>query len=65
MKNLFRNIVVTCFVIVLTVAPASNYAGTTGKISGTVKDAATNEPLPGCNIIIDLGAQKSCKYLIT
>jgi outer membrane receptor protein involved in Fe transport len=59
LKNLFRNIFVTCFVIVLAVAPASNYAGTTGKISGTIKDADTNEPLPGCNIIIegtDLGA---------
>ncbi|RKY93922.1 MAG: hypothetical protein DRQ13_08860, partial [Ignavibacteriae bacterium] len=59
MKNLFRNIVVTCFVIVFTFAPASNFAGTTGKISGTVKDADTNEPLPGCNIVIegtDLGA---------
>ena len=37
----------------------STLAGTTGKISGTVKDTNTNEPLPGCNIIIegtDLGA---------
>lgn len=59
MKNLFNNIVVTCFAILIIVAPVSNYAGTTGKISGTVKDAATNDPLPGCNIIIegtDLGA---------
>lgn len=29
------------------------YAGTTGKISGSVKDAETNEPLPGCNIVIE------------
>jgi hypothetical protein len=59
LKNLFRNIIVACFVIVLTVAPAVIYAGTTGKISGTVNDSDTNEPLPGCNIIIegtDLGA---------
>ncbi len=27
----------------------STLAGTTGKISGTVKDTDTNEPLPGCN----------------
>ncbi len=57
MKNLFRNVVVACFV--MTLAPVSNYAGTTGKISGTIKDASTNEPLPGCNIVIegtDLGA---------
>ncbi|HEX9655128.1 MAG TPA: TonB-dependent receptor, partial [bacterium] len=29
------------------------YAGTTGKISGRVVDAQTQEPLPGANIIID------------
>ncbi|MEW6061698.1 MAG: TonB-dependent receptor [Bacteroidota bacterium] len=28
------------------------YAGTTGKISGTVSDARTGEPLPGVNIIL-------------
>ena len=45
--------------IVITFIPAISFAGTTGKISGTVKDASTNDPLPGCNIIIegtDLGA---------
>jgi hypothetical protein len=31
----------------------STLAGITGKISGTLKDAETNEPLPGCNIIIE------------
>ncbi|HPG42164.1 MAG TPA: TonB-dependent receptor [bacterium] len=31
----------------------SVYAGTTGKISGIIKDAETLEPLPGVNIIID------------
>jgi outer membrane receptor protein involved in Fe transport len=31
----------------------STLAGTTGKISGIVRDAETNEPLPGCNIIIE------------
>jgi hypothetical protein len=39
--------------------PSLIYAGTTGKISGTVKDSETGEPLPGCNIMIigtDLGA---------
>jgi len=29
------------------------YAGTTGKISGIVRDSQTNEPLPGANIVID------------
>jgi len=28
------------------------YSGTTGKIAGIVKDAATGETIPGCNIII-------------
>ncbi|MEW6511444.1 MAG: TonB-dependent receptor [Bacteroidota bacterium] len=28
-------------------------AGTTGKISGVVRDARTNEPLPGVNVVID------------
>lgn len=28
------------------------YAGTTGKIAGVVKDAATGEPIPGCNVLI-------------
>ena len=28
-------------------------AGTTGKLAGTVKDEKTNEPLIGCNIMID------------
>jgi len=28
-------------------------AGTTGKIAGTVKDAATGEPLPGANIVLE------------
>ena len=45
--------------IVITFIPAISFGGTTGKISGTVKDASTNDPLPGCNIIIegtDLGA---------
>jgi len=31
----------------------STLAGTTGKISGIVRDAETNDPLPGCNIIIE------------
>lgn len=29
------------------------YAGTTGKITGVVKDAETNQPLPGANVIIE------------
>jgi outer membrane receptor protein involved in Fe transport len=29
------------------------YSGTTGKVAGVVKDAATGELIPGCNIIIE------------
>ncbi len=29
------------------------FAGTTGKIAGTVKDAKTGEPLPGVNIVVE------------
>ena len=53
MDNYFRKLFVSSFVIILTFIPAFIYAGTTGKISGTVKDASTNEPLPGCNILIE------------
>ncbi len=31
----------------------SLFAGTTGKISGVVKDADTGEPLPGANVVIE------------
>jgi outer membrane receptor protein involved in Fe transport len=53
LKNLFRNILVPCLAIIIIIAPFYIYAGTTGKISGIAKDAETNEPLPGCNIIIE------------
>ena len=52
MKNLFRKIITHCLIII-TFAPAIIFAGTSGKISGIVRDAETNEPLPGCNIIIE------------
>ena len=47
----------TLLLILLT--PFFIYAGTTGKLSGTVTDAQTGEPLIGANVIIsgtDLGA---------
>jgi outer membrane receptor protein involved in Fe transport len=58
-KKKFRKFTVCSFLIFLSVVPSLIYAGTTGKISGTVKDSETGEPLPGCNIMIigtDLGA---------
>ena len=53
MKNLLRKIFVLNLLIVISFASTFVYAGTTGKISGFVRDAETNEPLPGCNIIIE------------
>ncbi|MBN1154875.1 carboxypeptidase-like regulatory domain-containing protein [candidate division KSB1 bacterium] len=41
---------VISFIILLT---GITYAGTTGKITGIVRDGETNDPLPGANIIID------------
>jgi outer membrane receptor for ferrienterochelin and colicin len=47
------------FLLLLLFTPCIVYAGTTGKLSGSVKDAQTGEPLIGANIIIvgtDFGA---------
>ena len=47
------------FLLIFLLTPLSIYAGTTGKLSGSVKDAQTGEPLVGANILIvgtDLGA---------
>ena len=40
-------------VVILSIVPSFIFAGTTGKIAGFVKDAATGEPLPGCNVLIE------------
>ena len=37
----------------LLLAPFFIYSGTTGKLSGTIKDAQTGEPLVGANVIIE------------
>ncbi|HSW56427.1 MAG TPA: carboxypeptidase-like regulatory domain-containing protein [Ignavibacteriaceae bacterium] len=47
------------FLLLLLLTPLLIYAGTTGKLSGSVKDAQTGEALVGANIMIvgtDLGA---------
>jgi outer membrane receptor for ferrienterochelin and colicin len=47
------------FLLLLLLTPLLIYAGTTGKLSGSVKDAQTGEDLVGANIMIvgtDLGA---------
>jgi outer membrane receptor protein involved in Fe transport len=43
----------TLWFLVFVLSPAVLLAGTTGKISGTVVDKDTNEPLPGANIVIE------------
>ena len=47
-KRLTGNLLFTIGVIIHTTL----FAGTTGKIAGTVKDATTGEALPGSNVII-------------
>ncbi len=39
--------------ILILLAPFFIYSGTTGKLSGTIKDAQTGEPLVGANVIIE------------
>lgn len=41
------------FLLVFLLAYNIAFAGTTGKLSGKVVDAQTNEPLIGCNVIIE------------
>lgn len=53
LKNLLTNISFSCFISLFIFVSTINYAGTTGKISGIVRDTETGEPLPGCNIIIE------------
>jgi len=53
LKNFLRKVIVPCLLIIFVFASQSVYAGTTGKIFGSVKDSETGEPLPGCNVIIE------------
>ena len=50
MKNFLQ-----CFLIfiLLIITGSELSAGTTGKLSGTVKDAQNDEPIPGVNVIVD------------
>lgn len=64
MDNFYRKKFIASFLFFLAFTSVFVYAGTTGKISGTVIDAQTKEPLPGCNIIIEgtsLGAASNIK----
>lgn len=51
MMRLYKAIGVAAVLLFCAAAPAS--AGSTGKISGVVRDARTREPLPGVNIIVE------------
>jgi len=55
MKNLFFkcSIVFTLAFIALFIYQGATLAGITGKISGIITDAATGEPLPAVNIVIE------------
>lgn len=53
MENLFNKINVFYLVIILSIGHSFIFAGTTGKIAGIVRDAATGDPLPGCNVLIE------------
>lgn len=45
--------VLTIFAVILfLIGLQTAFAGTTGKIAGTVKDASSGEPLPGANVMI-------------
>ncbi|MDH3268536.1 MAG: TonB-dependent receptor, partial [Ignavibacteria bacterium] len=49
-----NNLIFKLLILIILVGfTLSTLAGTTGKISGIVRDAETNEPLPGCNIVIE------------
>ncbi len=61
-----RNRILFLSFVLLIILPSFSFGGTTGKIAGTVRDAATGAPLPGCNVLIpgtslgaasDLGGQ--------
>ncbi|MCU0344888.1 MAG: TonB-dependent receptor, partial [Ignavibacterium sp.] len=41
------------FLLLTLLIPYFIYAGTTGKLSGTIKDAQTGEPLIGANVVIE------------
>lgn len=50
--KIFSTVALGILVLALLFA-AQSYCGTTGKISGFVKDAETGDPLPGVNVILD------------
>ena len=43
----------TITILIIALLGIKLHAGTTGKLTGVVKDAETGEPLIGCNIMLD------------
>jgi len=50
-KAHFRIFIFSCIVLGASAVPV--FPGTTGKITGVVRDASTSEPLPGVNVIVE------------
>jgi outer membrane receptor protein involved in Fe transport len=48
-----RRFILACGLLVYLLTVGSALAGVTGKISGTVKDAETGDPLPGVNVVLE------------
>ena len=53
MKHHFIKLISGFLLIFAGILVSTAWAGTTGKISGRVIDAASGEPLPGVNVVID------------
>ncbi len=47
------HVAIALLVLVLAGLQALSWAGTTGKVAGTVKDKSTGNPLPGVNVILE------------
>ncbi len=48
-----KNALLLTLVFLVLFAPLFGFAGTTGKITGTITDADNREPLPGVNVVIE------------
>ncbi len=51
-KKFLKPVTILNFIFVI-VSVNISFAGTTGKLSGTIKDAQTGESIPGVNVLID------------
>jgi outer membrane receptor protein involved in Fe transport len=54
LKSLIQSYFIFYFILILNFIPITElFGGTTGKLSGSVKDAQTGEPIPGVNVIVE------------